>query len=138
MDSSPGGGAPMDDWTISEVAAELLLSVLRSASTEKIQPVKWWTTAKTALETAAGTSRSWPEFVSRLAKKLQVDALSGDSSRSACDIGLRVGIDGFARFRRVAKRDAIMITALAQAMRDEQRAAKVASGEWAEWPRGDQ
>lgn len=123
MESSRGGGAPLDDETIQRMAADLLVQVMRSASTDDIRPIDWWPRARSAMETAASVARSYGQMVAKMATKLQIEAYREASSRSISEIGAEIDAAGaFARFRRVAKRDAAFIVAMAQLQRDEQRA----------------
>lgn len=129
MESSRGGGAPLDDETIQRMAADLLVQVMRSASTDDIRPIDWWPRARSAMETAASVARSYGQLVAKMARKLQIEAYREASSRSISEIGAELDAAGpgaFARFRRVAKRDAAFIVAMAQIQNDERRAERQA------------
>lgn len=119
--SSESSGPLMTDEGLTERAVRFLLTMLASASTEKIDPRDWWDRARSALETGA-TSDDWPRMVSRIGKKLQIDSLTEASSVSVSEIGADLADTySFRRFRAICKRDALYITAMAQARRAEQK-----------------
>lgn len=115
----------VSDSDLMDLAAELLLAAMRSASTDTIRPMDWWPRAKSALETGAGRAENYPQMVSTMARKLQIDSYNSASSRSISEVRARVEAE-WPRFRRMCERDAVYVAALAQAMRDVQR------GEWEE------
>lgn len=110
------------------LATRLVLAVMRSASTDKIRPIDWWTRARTALEAAAATAETYSHMVSEMARHLQIDSYSAASSRSISEIGtpFRVTPGDFAPFARVAERDAPYIVAMAQMQRAEEREERTA------------
>jgi hypothetical protein len=121
-------GAPLEDDDLTDIAVELVLAVMRSASTDQIRPIDWWPRAKAALEVAASRARTWPHLISRMGQKLGIDAYRSASSKVISSLGRTVtAADAFTRFRRLAERDALYIVAEAQVMREEQRAAEVTS-----------
>ncbi len=110
----------MDDEKLTDLAIDLVLSMMASASTDKINPLAWWPRAKSALETAADVAESWQHMVSKMADKLQLDATTLATATSLKTNGEQIG-SSFERFRRLCRRDAIFIVAMAQATREEQR-----------------
>ena len=123
-----------DDELI-DAAVDLVLAMAASASTDVIRPVDWWPRQRVsahasqvgrlraALEVAAAEAESLPHMVSRMSAKLQIQALHSASSRSIVVITGAVAGD-WPRFRELAQRDAIYITAMAQVERDKRREAK--------------
>lgn len=112
------------DEALTSTAVDFVLTMLSSASTDVIDPKHWWTRARTALETSSQAT-SWPEMVSRFGAKLQIEALTERSAKSISSIGEFLGKENlFKRFRSLCKRDALYITAMAQARRAEQREAR--------------
>jgi hypothetical protein len=108
-----------------QMAIDLVLTMMSSASLEKIRALDWWPRAKSALETAADVAASWGQMVSKMAKKLSIDATTIATAKEISLIGDQVGIGtSFERFRALCRRDAVFIVAMAQAKRDEQRQAK--------------
>lgn len=117
---------PPTDSELTDLATRLVLSMMRSASTDKIRPQDWWDRAKTALETSASVAEGFPQMVSRFAAKIQVE---GSLSESTCKAISSLGetFQGFGReetwerFRRLCERDAVYIVAIARATRQTER-----------------
>lgn len=110
----------MDDEKLTDLAVDVVLSMMSSASTDKISPLAWWPRAKSSLETAADVAESWQHMVSKMAAKLQIDSTTNATAAALKIIGEKIG-DSFGRFRNLCRRDAIFIVAMAQAEREEQR-----------------
>lgn len=109
--------------TFTEMGVELVLAVMQSASTDVIRAQDWWMRARTALETGAGR-RDFGSMVSRMADKLQIEALNGRSvERIHALAGQMLQVD-FGAFRAHVRRDAVFIVAMAQARRAEERSGK--------------
>lgn len=110
------------------LATRLVLAVMRSASTDKIRPIDWWTRARTALEAAAATAETYPHLVSEMARHLQIEAFTARSSRSISEVESPFLLDPnlFPSFARVVERDAPYIVAMAQMKRAEEREEKSA------------
>ena len=100
----------------------LVLAVMRSASTEKIRPVDWWTRAQSALHSASAMSQSYGQMVSIMGHKLQIATFQRNSAIEISSIG--VSIEDFERFRFECERDALYIVAEAQARRQLERESK--------------
>jgi hypothetical protein len=107
-----------------DLGVELVLALMASASTGAIDPLDWWVRARTALETAADCADTFSHLISKMGDKLQIPALTGKSSRRVADLRIAVEQVGFEEFRVHVRRDALFITAMAKAKRDEQRAAR--------------
>lgn len=99
---------------------DLLRAVMRSASTDKIRPVDWWVRARSAMETGAATADSWGHMLSRMGRKLEIDAFKASTSDDFVRLAARLG-DRFAAFRELCQRDALFIAAMAQAKNQEAR-----------------
>lgn len=103
--------------------AELFIdAMLSSADVDTIGVTSWWDRAKTALETAAASSTSWPQCVSRAAKKLQIETLSPQSSQTIAELATVLDDpQTFAAWARLAARDAVYTVALVRAAREQRR-----------------
>lgn len=95
-------------------AIDLVRAMMRSASTEKIRRIEWWSRAKSALETAAASSSSYGSMVSAMARKLQIDATIIDTGEVIGQLAAVVGAD-FDAFRRFCEREALYVVAICQA-----------------------
>jgi hypothetical protein len=110
---------------INEMGISLVLTMMASVPHDKIKALDWWPRAKSALETAADAASCWPQMVSKMASKLQIDATTIATAKEISLIGEQVGTGAmFERFRSICRRDAVFIVAMSQARRDEQRQAK--------------
>lgn len=115
----------LSDEAMTDLAVRLVLTLMASASTDKIRALDWWSRAKSALVTAAAAAESWGHMVSKMAEKLQIDVLRLASSRSISSIGRALKrSDEWVRFRTLCERDAVYIVAMAQVERDLQRESK--------------
>lgn len=103
--------------SITDLAVNFVVGMMRSASTEIIRPLDWWPRAKAALVVAASTAETYPAMVSRFLEKVQVSAATEptchviDETRIAIDA---FGETGFERFRFLCERDALYIVAMSQ------------------------
>lgn len=100
----------------------LVRAMMRSASTDKIRPIEWWTRAQTALVAAAESSSTFSALVSRMGKALQIERLSTESSGDVVWLADDVAAD-FDAFVRFCSEEALYIVALAQAERKQEREA---------------
>lgn len=123
MTSSADSSAPFLDalptkWSEDDyllLAVDLLLAVMRSASTDKIRPIDWWSRGKSALEVAAAQAETFSHLVSRMGAKLQIEAFRAESSKEISSLGRTLKDGDFIHFRDLCQRDALYIAALAQA-----------------------
>ena len=116
----------LTDEELTQIGIDYILGILRSASTDVIDPKKWWERAKTALETGAAAAATFPQMVSKTANKLQIGAPTESTSNVISSISLRLTDQkDFERFRYICQRDSIYIIALARIQRDEQKRNKV-------------
>lgn len=109
-----------DVVTQMERGKRLVLAVMGSASTERIDPRRWWERAKTALETGAAVAADFPEMVSVMSRKLEIEVLTTDSAERVGALSREIGGD-FEPFRRLCEDQALYAVAMAQAARAEQR-----------------
>lgn len=124
MNTSSERPVVLADEALTDLAVEFVIGMLRSASTDRIRPVDWWPRAKAALVVAASVAETWAQFVSRMGRKLQIDATHYATSDVIEVIGSRLRETGsFERFRYLCQRDALYVVAMAQAKRAEQRDA---------------
>src|SRR5690606_16622473 len=84
-------------------AALLVRAMMSSASSKKIRRIEWWERAKSALETAAMSSDSFPSLVSTMARKLQIDCTTIATASDVVLLGEVVAHD-FEAFRRFCER----------------------------------
>lgn len=111
-----------DDDVLADIAAVFLDAVLSSADVSVIGVASWWDRARTALETGCAVGDGVRQVAARVAKKLQVATFTGPSSRTVTTVaGLLTDPGDFARWRHVAARDAIYVTAVVRLMRDGRR-----------------
>jgi hypothetical protein len=110
---------------INDMGIRLVLTMMASAPHDKIKALDWWPRAKSALETAADAASCWPQMISKMSAKLQIDATTIATANEIRVIGEQVGTgEMFERFRSICRRDAVFIVAMSQARRDEQRQTK--------------
>lgn len=114
---------PLSESDLTTLGVALVLAMMRSASSDEIDPRDWWTRAKTALETAAAEASEWPALISAMGRELQIPSLQLDSINSISLLGKQVGPD-FRRFRASLRRDALYLVAMARMQRQEEREAK--------------
>ena len=110
----------MDDDKLNELAIRLVLTMMASVDTDKIGALSWWPRARSAIETAADAASCWPQMVSKMAAKLQIDATTNKTADDIAYIGRVLHeANSFERFRQICRRDAVFIVAMSQAKRDE-------------------
>ncbi len=120
----------MTDDTLRSMAAEVVLAVMRDASTQKIDPRKWWERATTALRAAANAAGSWSQFASRLARHLQIDTYSAEGGAKLGHVAEYLGNPAdLRRFFRLCREEAEWIIVEARALRDAMREAQRAEHE---------
>lgn len=128
----------MSEWTepetpaseqISTLGVRLVKAMMASATTDKIRPLDWWPRAKAALVTACQVADTFDHLVSRMADKLQIQALRGVSANSISSIAealrdaARLETFTFEGARAQWARDALYIVAIAQVEREAERKA---------------
>ena len=107
-----------------DLAVELVLAIMRSASTEVIKPIDWWNRAQSAIHSAAAMAESYPHMVSIMCRKLQIDSLCAASSVRLVKLGRRLDGLEFEDFRTLCERDSIYMVADAQVTRALEREDK--------------
>lgn len=116
---------PPTDDDLQALAEQFVDALLSSADVGTIGATHWWDRAKTALETGAASSTTWPQCVSRAARKLQIETLSGDSAKTIATMGtILTDPAAYTRWARLAARDAIYTVAIVRAQRDTCRTAR--------------
>lgn len=114
---------PLNNEQLENLGAHLLVAVLRSASTDDISKKDWWRRAQAALHVGAARSEAIGQMVSKMADKLEIKAPNTQTSReiisSICS-ALNEH-DQFQQFRAICERDAFMVTARAQMLREQER-----------------
>jgi hypothetical protein len=118
---------PTTDLQLHEAAQRFLNALLDSADVRQVGVARWWERAKTALETAAASSTSWRQCVSRAGNKLQIDVFTAGSAAIIAELAQHLDDESiFVRWRALATRDALTITAMVRHQRSTQRAATTA------------
>ena len=113
---------PPTDLELHQAAERFLDALLDSADVNRIGVARWWERAKTAIETAAAASTSWRQCVAKAGKKMEIDAFSANSSATIADLSTVLDDPAsFARWRTLATRDALTVTALARHQRTARR-----------------
>jgi hypothetical protein len=102
-----------------DLAVDLVLAVMGSASTDKIRPIDWWPRAKTALEASAGAAVDFEDLLSRMANKLCIETYTESSAVALAEI--KEEIEAFRPFASYCRQQAIAIVATAQAKRAKQK-----------------
>lgn len=116
MTTSPP--TPLTDAQLHTLAEDLLDALLDSADTTRVGPARWWERAKTALETAAASSTTFREAAARAGRKMEVTAFRESSSSTIADLAqILDDPTTFGRWRTLATRDALVITAMVRARR---------------------
>lgn len=110
---------PLSREELHDRAVRFLLAMLRSASTDDIDPKEWWRRAQAALEWGAKTATTYHELRAAVADSLEIDAPTKTTSRETSSIysDLREH-DQFERFRRICEQQAFAVTSDAQVERD--------------------
>jgi hypothetical protein len=115
------------DSDLYDVAIRLVNAMLDSVDTAVVKPMTWWDRARTALETGASVSTTWPQCVARTARKLQIVTLTKASGETVVALGTSLHDPAvFAAWRALVVRDAIYIVAIARDVRDADKAARKA------------
>lgn len=103
-------------------ATTLVLAMMRSASTERIDPKKWWERAASSLETGAAVGSCFGEMIHVMAGKLQIDVTTMATAETIATLAEALADPGdFEAFRSLCERQSVFIVAMAQAHREEQR-----------------
>lgn len=110
---------PLSDAELILLCRDYLLSMMRSASTDRIPPREWWEQAKAALEIGA-EEPTFEEMTSALARRLHIESLTKVTANwiSSHEAVIRAN---FQAFRRQCRRSAVYIAGMARIERDEQR-----------------
>lgn len=127
MTSPTGSPAPTDDQLIDH-ATDFLDAMLRSADVSVIGVSRWWDRAKTALETGCFAGSNLREVTTRVAKKLQIETLQLETAETVERLAVALrDPDVFARWRRLAARDAVFVAAMVRLRRDDRKTARAAA-----------
>lgn len=95
----------------------LVRAVMRSASSDVIPRMEWWSRAKTALEVGATCAHDFAEMVSIMGGKLQIDAFTSSTAETVKQLSVELA-ESFEEFRRFCEANALYVVAIAQAERD--------------------
>jgi hypothetical protein len=115
----------------------LVRAMMRSASSDKIRPIEWWSRARTALETGAQSSDHFSGMVASMGRKLQIDVTTATTAEDLAFLAEDVA-DDFEAFRRFCAEEALYIVAIAQTENKARKnAAEVARRADAGEPVGD-
>lgn len=120
-ESAPPSTIPSPD-EMQDIAQEFVLSMMASASTQRIRPTDWWERARTALEYAARSAQNPRHMVTLFARKIHAETLTASTTdRLSCLSSLEYP-PAFAAFRRMVDRESTYIVAFAQQRRADERA----------------
>lgn len=116
---------PLNDVELVSLCRDFLLSMMRSASTDRIPPREWWEQAKAALEIGA-EEETFEEMTSAVARRLHIESFTKATGNwiSSHEAVIR---ENFQAFRRLCRRSAVYIAGMARIERDEQRKQREAS-----------
>lgn len=116
---------PLSDVELVLLCRDFLLSMMRSASTDRISPREWWEQAKAALEIGA-EEETFEEMTSAVARRLHIESFTKATASwiSSHEAVIR---ENFQAFRRLCRRSAVYIAGMARIERDEQRKQREAS-----------
>lgn len=115
------------DLDLHQAAERFLDALLASADIKRIGVARWWERAKTALETGAAASTSWRQCVAKAGRKMEIETFSEESSATIAALAdVLDDPDVFARWRSLAVRDALTITAMVRHQRAGRRRASPA------------
>lgn len=104
------------DDKLTEIAVKLVLGLMRSANTETINPLDWWSRAKTALVVSASVCDRYAPMISRFLEKIQATASTMETAMVILEVERELEeLKEWERFRFLCERDALYIVAMAQA-----------------------
>lgn len=113
------------DDVLAVVAEDMLDAMLGAADVATIGVAHWWPRATTALTAAAARATSIRDMVTVMSGKLQVATLPEHTGRTVAGIEAALADPvTFARWRRIAERDAVYIAAMVRLRRADKRADK--------------
>jgi len=104
---------------LQEIAVDLVLAVMSSASTATIAPHEWWDRCTSALRSAAERGDTWGEFLTAMARQLQIPSFRSGSVSDLHDLGRDLG-DRWPQLRALIHREAIYVVLEARIQKDEQ------------------
>jgi hypothetical protein len=127
-DSPDAGTVVVTDDQLIDYAVDFLDAMLRSADVAVIGVNRWWDRAKTALETGCYAGSNVREVTTRVARKLQIDTLQIETAEQIDRLAQALrDPDLFARWRRLAARDAVFVAAMVRLRRDDRKTARAAA-----------
>lgn len=122
MTQDDGPSEPLSDDDLHDCGVRMLLAILRSASTDDIAPRDWWRRAQAALQAGAGMSASFRQMASKMSSKLEIQAPTKRTAQELSSISSELAEHAqFERFRSLCERDAFMVAADAQVVREIER-----------------
>lgn len=125
--TSPTGSPALTDDQLIDHAVAFLDAMLRSADVSVIGVTRWWDRAKSALETGCFAGSNVREVTTRVAKKLQIETLQLETAETVDRLaGTLRDPDVFARWRRLAARDAVFVAAMVRIRREDRKAERAA------------
>ena len=101
----------------------LVRAMMRSASTDTIRPIDWWTRAQSALVRASESSSTFSALVSTMGKALQIDTLRSESAADVAFLADEIAPAHLDAWIRFLGEEALYVVALAQVERKAERAA---------------
>ena len=117
----------MNPDTLDRITVDLIFA-LRDSLTDVSRLDFWSGRATTAIETAAAGSETWEQAVTTAARKLQIDTLTNESSKTIIALSSEL-VQHYEEWAAHVSRNIVYIVALANVMRDQKKAKKTATEE---------
>lgn len=115
------------DDILARTAEDFLDALLSAASVDVIGVSNWWDRATSALTAAAARAATVRDMVTVTTDKLQVGTLPEATMREVVRIeGLLAAPAVFARWRRIAERDAVYVAGMVRLRRADKRETRKA------------
>lgn len=121
LDDPPNDFAEHD---LFDLAVELLLAALNSASTDAIDPKSWWRRGRNALATGAQRGQTFGEMVEVMRKDLQIPVMTRRSAKVISSISYELDErEAWPEFQRLCKRETEHIQVEARMVREMEKDA---------------
>lgn len=129
LTASPPDRLALDvpDDTLAELAEDFLDAMLGAASVDVIGVSSWWPRATSALTAASARATSVRDVVTVMTGKLQIETIPESTARQVARAeALLADPVVFARWRRIAERDAVYVAGMVRLRRVDKRDARKA------------
>jgi len=112
----------MNPETLDQITVDLIFA-LRDSLTDVSRLDFWSGRATTAIETAAAGSETWEQAVTTAARKLQIDTLTNESSKTVVALSSKIE-SCYEEWAAHVSRNIVYIVALANVMREQKKTKK--------------